>query len=140
MYSSRSSKFIGSSFFFISWYFLSISFIGIILLALNLNKMFWYCILYFFGHFVNHIISLFQLASNRLCLTNQLYSKNMSMQFKFITTTSIFSIYLLVSSSNSANWVTLWFLLLVLAVLKVLNSLGSGVILIYSFFTSCLSI
>ena len=42
IYSSKSSGFVGSGFFPISWYLLSISSIGIILLILDLNKMSWY--------------------------------------------------------------------------------------------------
>ena len=51
---------------------------------------------------------------------------------------SIFSIYLLISSSIDANLIT--FLFLVLSILKTSNNLSIGFILIHSSFTSYLSI
>ena len=68
---------------------------------------------------------LFVPITSRICLINQSYSKNISVPFRPITTMSIFS------SSNSTNWVTLWFPLLVPSTLSVSNSLGSGAVLIY---------
>ena len=97
--------------------------------------MFWYCVLYFFGHPVNYIVLLFQFTS-RLCLTNQLYPKNMSIPFKSVTTMSIFSVCPLVFSSSGTNLITSLFL--VLSALKTSNDLSIGSVLIYSSFTSCL--
>ena len=60
------------------------------------------------------------------------------MPFKFVTAMSIHSIYPLIFSSSGMNLVTSSFL--VLFVLKILNDLSIGSVLILSSFTSCLSI
>ena len=62
----------------------------------------------------------------------------MSIPFKSMTVTSICSLCLLISTSGSANHVTSLFL--VLSILKTLNDLSIGSILIFSSFTSCLLI
>ena len=62
----------------------------------------------------------------------------MSVPFKSITTTSIYFLYPLISTSNSMNQVTSPFF--VSSVLKTLDDLFIGSILIFSFFTSCLLI
>ena len=80
---------------------------------------------------------MFQFTS-RLCLTNQLYPRNMSMLFKSVTAALICSMCLLISSSSSANYITSPFL--VLSVLKILNNLSISFILIIYSFTSCLLI
>ena len=80
---------------------------------------------------------MFQFTSG-LCLTNQLYLRNMSMLFKSVTAISICSICLLIFSSSSTNLVTFPFL--VLSVLKTSNDLSISSVLILSFFTSCLLI
>ena len=80
---------------------------------------------------------MFQFIS-KLYLTNQSYLKNMFMLFKSVTTMLIYSIYLLISSSSNMNLVTSPFL--IMFVLKTLNDLSIGSVLILSSFTSCLSI
>jgi len=55
-----------------------------------------------------------------------------------MTAMSIYSLHLLISTSSSTNPVT--FLFLVLSVLKTLNNLSMGSVVILSSFTSCLSI
>jgi len=137
IYSGKSSGLVGSSFFLISCYSLSLLFVDYNLHILDVNIISWYLILYFFGHFVNYILIIFQFTSE-LYLTNQLYSRNMFMPFKPITAMLIHSMYLLISSSNDINYVTS--LSLVLSILKTLNDLFIGFILIFSFFTNCLSI
>jgi len=137
MYSSKFSRLARSYSFPVSYYHLSLSSIGCSFHVFDIKIMSWYLVLHSLEHLVNYIISIFQFTS-RLCLTNQLYPKNMSMSFKFVTTVSICSMCLLISSSNSANCVT--YLFLVLSALKILNDLFIGSILIFSIFTSCLSI
>ena len=87
---------------------------------------------YILQHFVNYIVSVFQFTSG-LCLANQLYSKNMFILFKSITTILILSMYSLISSSSSTNLVASPFL--VLSALKTLNNLSIGSIFIHSSFT-----
>jgi len=135
MQSGRFFGFIGSDSFSISWCPLSWLSIGYILLVLN--DISWYYILHVLGHFINYIFSIFQFTSG-LCLTNQLYSKNMSMPFKSMTAISMFFLCLFISTSSGAYHVTSSFL--VPSVLKTSNNLSIGSILIFSSFTSCLSI
>jgi len=137
MYSGRSFGFVRSSIFLMSYCHLFWLSIGCNLLVLNVNNMFWYCILHSFVHSVNYIVPKFQFTS-RLCLTNQSYPKNMTMLFKSVTVTSMCSLYSLISSSSGTNYITSPFL--VLSVLKNSNDLFIGSVLILSFFTSCLSI
>ena len=99
--------------------------------------MFWCCILHFFGYLVNCIVSKFQFTSG-LCLTNQLYPKNMSILFKFVTVVSIYSLCPLISSFSGTNYVISPFL--VPSILKTLNDLSIGFVLVLSSFTSYLSI
>jgi len=91
----------------------------------------------FFRHLINCIVSIFQFTSG-LCLTNQLCPRNIFMLFKSVTSVLICSLYLLISTSSSANHVTSLFL--VLSVLKTLNAISAGFILICSFLTNCLLI
>ena len=62
----------------------------------------------------------------------------MSVLFKSITTALICSLYPLISTSSSANYVTSLFF--VLFAFKTSNSTFAGFVLIYSSLTSCLSI
>ena len=71
-------------------------------------------------------------------MTNQLYSKNMSILFKSMTTVLIRSLCLLILTSSGANHVTSPFF--VPSALKTLNDLFIGSVLILSSFTSCLLI
>jgi len=135
MQSGRFFEFIGSDSFSISWCPLSWLSIGCILLVLN--DISWYYILHILEHLINYIFSMFQLTSG-LCLTNQLYSKNMSMLFKSMTAISMFSLCLFISTSSSTYHITSP--LLVLSVLKTSNNLSIGSILIFSSFTSYSSI
>ena len=118
MYSGRSFRFFGSSFFPIFYCPLFLSSVGYILLVFDINNISWYYVLHSFGHLINCIIPEFQFTSG-LCLTNQSYPKNMSMPFKSMTTVSMCSLCLLICSSSSANLVTSPFL--VPSVLKTLN-------------------
>ena len=86
---------------------------------------------------MNCIVPLLQSTSG-LCLTNQLYPKNMSVLFKSVTIVLICFLCLLISTSNSVNQVTFPFF--VPSVLKTLNDLSIGSILIFSSLTSCLLI
>jgi len=131
MYSRRSFRFVEFSSFLISCYPLFWLSVSYNLLVLDVNDIFWCCVLYFFGHFVNCIVSVFQFTS-RLYLNNQLYFKNMSIPFKFITAILICSLYLLISTSSGVNHVTSPFL--VLFTLKTLNDLFIGSALIFFFY------
>jgi len=135
MYSGRSFGFIGSSFFTISW--CSLFWLSINCIYLFLNDISWCCVLQFFRHLVNHIVSMFQFTS-RLCLTSQSYPKNIFMLFRSITATSICFLYSFILTSNSAYHVASLFL--VLSILKTSNNWSIGFILIFSSFTSCLLI
>ena len=115
-----------------SLFWLSVSYI-----FLFLNDISWCYILQFFGHLVNYIISIFQFTS-KLYSTNQLYFRNMSILFKFMTTRSIYSLYLLILTSTGVYHVTSPFL--VLSILKTLNDLAIGPVLILSSFTSYFSV
>ena len=137
IYSDKSSRFVESVSLPISWCFLSVLSVGCNILVLDINKMFWCFVLYSFRHLVNHIVPLSQLTSG-LCLTNQLYSKNMSMLFESMTTALIFSIYSLIPTFSGTNLVTSLFL--VLFALNTLNDLFIGSVLILSSFISCLFI
>ena len=59
IYSGKSSRLVESGFLPISWYSLSVSFIGFILLVLDVNAISWCYVLYPFRYLVNHIFSLF---------------------------------------------------------------------------------
>ena len=137
MQSERSSRFVGSGYFSISCCPLSLSSIVYVLQFLDVNDMSQCFVLHVFEYLVNFIILLFQFIS-RLCFTSQLYSRNISMLFKFITTTSICFLYLSISTSSSANRITSLFF--VLSVLKTLNDLSNSSVLIFSSLTRCLSI
>ena len=91
----------------------------------------------FFRHLINCMVSIFQFTSG-LCLTNQLCPRNIFMLFKSVTSVLICSLCLLISTSSSANHVTSLFL--VLSVLKTLNAISAGFILICSSLTNCLLI
>ena len=80
---------------------------------------------------------MFQFTSG-LCLTNQLYPRNMSVPFKSVTATSICSLCLLILTSSSAYHVISLFL--VPSALNTSNDLSISLVLIFSFFTSCLLI
>ena len=129
--------FVESGFFLISYCPLSWLSVGCILLVLNVNNMFQYCVLHDLGHLVNCIVPIFQFTS-RLCLTNQSYSRNMSVLFKSMTIISILFLCPLTSIFNSMNLVTSPFL--VLFALKTLNDMSASFVLIHSFLTNCLSI
>jgi len=129
VYSEKSSRFVRSGFFSISCYPLSWLSIGCNLLSLN--DIFWYSILQLFGHFVNHIISIFQFISG-LCLINQLYSQNISILFKSITATLICSLCPLISTSIGTYYITSPFL--VPSALNTSNDLFMSSILILSFY------
>jgi len=134
MYSGKFSRLVEFGSFSMSCCSLSLLSIGC---SLCINDMSWCCILHSFGHLLNYIVLVFQFTSG-LCLTNQSYSRNMSVLFKSITAASICSVCPFISSSSSANHVTSSFL--VLSVLKTLKYLFIGSILILSSFTNCLSI
>ena len=102
-----------------------------------MNNMSWWSVLHVLGHLVNCIVSLLQSTSG-LCFTNQSYSKNISMPFKFVTTTLIYSLYSLISTSSGTNHVTSLFF--VLSILKTSNDLSIGFVLIFSSLTNCLMI
>ena len=70
--------------------------------------------------------------TSRLCLTSQLYLKNIFMLFKSITAVSICFLCLFISTSSSAYHVTSPFL--VLLALKTLNDWLIGSVLIFSLF------
>jgi len=137
MYFIKSSRFVGSSSLPISCFLLSVSSISCSLYILNVNEMSWCYILYSLGYLANCIVLIFQFTSG-LYLTNQLYSKNISVSFKSITAMLIFSVCLLISHSSGTNLVTSSFL--VLSALKTSNYLFISSIFICSSFTSCLSI
>jgi len=83
------------------------------------------------------MIPVFQFTSG-LCLTSQLYSKNISVLFKSVTTTLIYSLCSFISTFSSVYYVNSLFL--VLLELKTLNDWFIGFILIFSSLTSCLLI
>ena len=97
----------------------------------------WCCDLYIFEHLVNYIVSVFQVTSE-LCLTNQSYSKNMSVLFKSMTATLICFLHLLISTFNSTNYISSSFF--VLSALKTSNDLSIISILILSSLTNYLII
>ena len=80
---------------------------------------------------------MFQFTSG-LYLTNQLYSKNISVLFKSMTTALICFLCSLISTSISVYHVTSLFL--ISSTLKTLNNLSIHSVLILSSFTSCLLI
>ena len=132
MYSGKSSGFIRSSSLPIFCCSFSVSSIGYNLHILNINEISQCCILYFL-EYLNCIVSFSQLTSG-LCLTNQLYSKNIFMPFKFITTVSILFICLLISSFSGTNLVTSPFL--IPSTLKTSNDLSISFVFIHFSFTS----
>ena len=69
MYSGKSSGFVWSSSFPISYCSLFMSSIGYILLVFDVNAMSWYWVLYSFKYIVNCIVILFQFTSE-LCFAN----------------------------------------------------------------------
>ena len=83
IYSGKSSGLILSSSF--SILLLSYTIVSIVWVLLVLNSISWCFILQLPGHLVNFIVPFFQLISE-LCLTNQLWPKNMSVPFKSVTT------------------------------------------------------
>ena len=135
MYSERFSGFVRSGSLPISCY--SLSCMSIACVLCTLNDISWYCVLHVFEYFLTYIVSKFQFTSE-LCLTSQSYSKNMSVLFMFITTTSIFYLCLLISISSDTNHLTFPFL--VLFILKTSNIISAGFILIFLLLTSCLLI
>ena len=104
---------------------------------LFLNNISWSSVLWIFRHLINYIVSIFQFTSG-LCLTNQLYPKNISILFKSVITALVCFLYLLILTSISIYYVTSLFL--ILSVLKTLNDLFMDSILILSSFISYLSI
>ena len=75
----------------------------------DVKDMSWCCVLYSLRHLVNCIVPVFQFTSG-LCLTNQLYPKNISVLFKSVTAMFICSVCLLISSSSNTNLITSPFL------------------------------
>ena len=135
MYSGRSSVFVGSGFLLISCCPLSCVSVAYSLLVSNLIS--WCFVLHVFEHLVNCIILLSQFTSV-LCLTNQSCPKNIFMPFKYITAISICSLCPLILTSSGANLETSLFL--EPSILKTSNNISAGLVLICSFFTSCLLI
>ena len=129
IYSGRSGSFLISC--------CSLSWLSVSCIFLFLNDISWCYTLQFFEHLVNYIIPIFQ-STSKLYSTNQLYFRNMSILFKFMTTRSIYSLYLLILTSSGTYHVTSPFL--VLFTLKTLNDLAIGSVLILSSFTSYFSI
>ena len=99
----------------------SLFWLSVSCIFLFLNDISWCYILQFFGYLVNYIIPIFQ-STSKLYSTNQLYFRNMSILFKFMTTRSIYSFYLLILTSSGVYHVTSLFL--VLSTLKTLNNLA----------------
>ena len=93
--------------------------------------------MHIFEYLVNHIVPVLQFTSG-LCLTNQSYPKNISIPFRSMTAASICSLCSLISTSSGTNQVTSSFF--VPSVLKTLNDLSIGSVLIFSSLTSCLLI
>jgi len=112
-------------------------YISIIYAFLVLSVISWCFVLHIFGHFVNYIIPLSQFTF-KLCLTNQLCPRNMSVPVKSITIMLIFSLYLLISTLSGVNHINSLFF--VLFALNTLNNIFTSFVLIHSFLTSCLSI
>jgi len=137
IYSGRSSGFVRFIYFPMFCCSLFWLFIGCNLLVLDINNMFWYCVLHSFRHLVNHIVFVLQFNFG-LCLTSHLYLKNIFMPFKFVAAILMCSLCLLISSSSSTYHVTSPFL--VLFILKTSNDLSIGSVLIFPSFTSYLSI
>ena len=135
MYLGKSFGFVISGSLPIFLLFYSLLSVACVLLVLNLIS--WCFILQLSRHLVNCIIPFFQLTSG-LCLTNQLYLRNMSILFKSITTASSCFLYLLISISRDAILVTSLFL--VLFTLKTLNKKFIGFVCILLFLTSYSSI
>jgi len=86
---------------------------------------------------MNFIISCFQLTSG-LCLTNQLWLKNISIPFKSITAAFSYSLYSLISISRGTTLVTSPFF--VLSVLKTSNEKFISLVYICFSLTNCLLI
>ena len=82
IYSERSSGFVRSSSFLISY--CSLSYVSITYTLLVLSIISWWIILHILGHLGNYIMPLSQFTSE-LYFTNQLHSKNISMLFKSVT-------------------------------------------------------
>ena len=111
----------------------SLSWLSVSCIFLSLNNISWCYILQLFEYHVNYIIPIFQ-STSKLYSTNQLYPKNMSMLSKFMTTKLICSLCPLILTSSSTYHVTSSFL--VPSILKTLNDLAIGFVLILSSFTN----
>ena len=109
IYSGRSSRFIESGFLPISC--CSLSWLSIFYAHLVLNSISWYFVLHNLEHLVNYILSSFQFTSG-LYLTNQLCPRNISVLFKSVTTTLMYSLCLLILTLSSTILVTSLFLVL----------------------------
>ena len=133
MYSGKFSGLVGSYSFPMFYCPFFLSSIGCSLHVLDVKDISWCCVLYSLEHLVNYIVPVFQFTS-RLCLTNKLYLRNMSLLFKSVTVMLIYSVCLLISSSSGANLVTSPFL--ILSALETSNNLFIGSVLIFSFFTN----
>ena len=88
-------------------------------------------------YLVNFIILFFQLTS-RLCLTSQLWPKNIFTPFKSVTAASSCSLCLSISISRGTTLVTSLFF--ILSVLKTLNKKFISLVCIYFSLTNCLLI
>ena len=83
---------------------------------------------------MNFIVLFFQLTS-RLCLTNQSWSKNMSIPFKSITIAFSYSLYPLISISRDTTLITSLFF--ILSALKTSNKKFISLVCIYFSLTNC---
>ena len=113
------------------------SLLPIACVLLVLNSISWCFILQLSEHLINFIVLFFQLTSE-LYLTNQLWSKNMSVLLKSITTASSCFLCLLISISRSTTLVTSLFF--ISSILKILNEKFISLVCICFSLTSCSSI
>ena len=119
----------------ISLLFCSVISIAFVLLVLNLMSSCF--IVQLPRYLVNLIVLFFQLTSG-LCLTSQLYPKNMSVLFESVTVVSNCFLWPLILISRGATLVTSPFF--VLFALKTSNEKLIGFVYILLFLTNCLSI
>ena len=135
VYSGKSSGFVLSGSLPIS--LLSCSVVSVAFVLLVLNYMSSCFIIHCSGHLVNHIVPFFQLTS-RLCLTSQSWPKNISVPSNSVTTASNCSLWLLISISREATFVTSPFF--IPSVLKTSNEKFIGFVGIFLFLTNYSSI
>ena len=124
-----------SSFLPISPLSCSLIFIAFVLLVLNLMSS---CFIVQLSRHLVKLMVLFSQLTSGLCLTSQLYSKNMSVLFKSVIATSNCSLWLLISISRGATLVTSPFF--VLSALKTSNEKLISFVFILLFLTICSSI